>query len=256
MRIRGIGIATGLVALLVCLVAPMAAGGALLHDQNDNPGMNGVISQNDSNDANDTFLADDFIVPVGGWTIQRVDVSGSYDSTGQGPVPSLNVFIHTDQAGFPFDPAANARLNVVPANGTAGPNFILNLTPAVTLPAGIYWLSVQANYGPYSDNIWDWRNRTVQSNAGAAFKNPGGGLGLPCAVAGWIARSACPSIAFAGQPDQMFALHDAPFVSPPPGGGGGAAAPIPTTATPPKKCKKGQKLKKGKCVKKKRKKRK
>jgi subtilisin-like proprotein convertase family protein len=43
---------------------------------------------------------------------------------------------------------------------------------------------------------------------------------------------------------------------PPPGGGGGGSTATPTTPAAPKKCKKGQKLKKGKCVKKKGKKKK
>ena len=52
----------------------------ILYDQTDNPAANSTVSQNfeAANDAFDNQLADDFVVPAGGWVIGQVNVSGVY----------------------------------------------------------------------------------------------------------------------------------------------------------------------------------
>src|SRR5438552_1615853 len=54
---------------------------ALLYDQTDNPGANATVSQDfeTANDAFDSQLADDFVVPPGQtWTVQQVVAGGVY----------------------------------------------------------------------------------------------------------------------------------------------------------------------------------
>ena len=90
---------------------------------------------------------------------------------------------------------------------TPGPNpgdFVIPLSPPVTLGPGSYWVSVQAvqNAGPAGQ--WVWRDRTVTSMNGAAWINPGGGFGLPTCV-NWNRRTACVATGTA-KPDQVFRL--------------------------------------------------
>ena len=86
----------------------------ILYDQTDNPAANSTVSQNfeAANDAFDNQLADDFVVPAGGWTIGQVNVLGVYFN-GPGPATSVNVFFYADAAGLPGavvpgEPAASA----------------------------------------------------------------------------------------------------------------------------------------------------
>jgi hypothetical protein len=74
--------------------------------------------------------------------------------------------------------------------------------PAV-LASGTYWLSVQANQNFSPNGQWFWRDRTVQSNSGAAWQNPGGGFAFGCATFG---RKTTCIASQAGNPDQIFQL--------------------------------------------------
>ena len=56
-------------------------------------------------------------------------------------------------------------------------HFTVNLTPAAVLAAGTYWIEIQANMTFGTQGEWGWTDRTVQSNNGAAFRNPGGAFG-------------------------------------------------------------------------------
>src|SRR5262245_50734364 len=62
--------------------------------------------------------------------------------------------------------------------------------------------SVQARQDSKSSGQWFWHNRTVQSNAGAAWQNPGDGYGTGCIM--WDRKSAC--MAYQVWPDQMFQI--------------------------------------------------
>ena len=58
-----------------------------------------------------------------------------------------------------------------------GSTFTVSLSVPAVLPAGTYWVEVQANMGSFATNgEWGWTDRTVQAGNGAAFQNPGGGL--------------------------------------------------------------------------------
>jgi hypothetical protein len=68
---------------------------------------------------------------------------------------------------------------------------------------GTYWISVQAvqNFNP--NGQWFWHNRTVQSNSGAVWQNPGDGYGTGCVT--WNRKNACMPKQVA--PDQVFSIR-------------------------------------------------
>jgi len=70
------------------------------------------------------------------------------------------------------------------------------------LSSGTHWVSVQANENFTPNGQWGWRDRTTQSNSGAAWRNPGGGLGAGCTT--FSRRTTC--VGDAANPDQIFQL--------------------------------------------------
>ena len=147
----------------------------------------------------DSQAADDFIVPAGQtWQIDQVDVLGEYDSSG--PAVSFHVFFYQNGAGDLPGMLVASRLE----NPYTGSNdFVITLTEPVTLPEGHYWVSVQARQDIITSGFWLWHNRTVQSNAGAAWQNPGNGFGTACII--WVRKTACAQLAQIA-PDQVFRL--------------------------------------------------
>ena len=147
----------------------------------------------------DSQAADDFIVPAGQtWQVTEVDVLGEYDSTG--PAASFHVFFYENGAGNLPGMLVASRLE----NPYTGSNdFVITLTEPVSLPEGHYWVSVQARQDITQAGFWLWHNRTVQSNSGAAWQNPGNGFGTGCVV--WIRRVTC-AVLQQTAPDQVFRL--------------------------------------------------
>jgi hypothetical protein len=153
---------------------------AILYEQMANAGTNSLTSQNfeASLDIYDNQGADDFIVPVGEtWSIESVDVLGVYYN-GTGPAVSVNVWFYNNSSGFPGTAAAEI-LNIVPSGGLATGAFTITFTPAVVLPEGTYWLSVQCNMDFATGGQWGWTEQ-LQSTMESAWRNPGGGFGTPC----------------------------------------------------------------------------
>ena len=75
----------------------------------------------------------------------------------------------------------------------------------VSLGAGTYWVSVQANQNLIPQGQWGWRDRSVQSNTNASWQNPGNGFGTGCTT--WAARATtCIGGSDAGAPDQVYRL--------------------------------------------------
>ena len=189
----------------------------VLYDQYDNASAIGTLSSTftDFPDFN-SDLADDFVVPTGQtWNVQSIDADGAYFPF-NGPANSFNVFFYADNAGLPGAQvygAMNQPFSVV------GTTFSVALPSMAVLTEGTYWVEIQANMTFLPNGAWIWRDRTVQSNQGAAWQNPGGGFGF-CET--WTLKTTC--IPFAG-PDQVFRLN----------GTIGGATPTPTaspTATP------------------------
>jgi cell division septation protein DedD len=150
----------------------------------------------------DDQAADDFVVnllPLNFFYITEVRVMGEY-SQGGGPASSFNVYLYRDAPGHLPGELIQALLNQ-PYTGTP-PDFTIQLTSGL-LDSGTYWISVQAvqNFNP--NGQWFWHNRTVQSNSGAAWQNPGDGYGTGCVT--WNRKNACMPDQVS--PDQVFSLH-------------------------------------------------
>ncbi len=172
----------------------------ILYDQTDNAGTNSINSQNFevAYDAYDNQGADDFVATET-WIVTTVAVAGAYFN-GTGPAPSVNVFFYDNAAGLPGTEVYSA-LGVVPVD-TAG-SFVITLPVAAVLPAGTYWLSVQANLDFGVGGQWGWTERTVLSNSPSAWRNPNGGFASPCNS--WGARAGTCLVGT--EPDFIFRLE-------------------------------------------------
>ena len=171
-------------------------------------------------DAADSEAADDFVVPAGmTWSIDGIDVDGEYFSRdGLDPVPAgFHVRIWSNDAATNLPSALSAARLSQPytAFGTALGDVQIALGPPVVLPAGTWWVSVQArlDYGTGTQQ-WFWHNRVAQSGQGAAWQNPGDLSQTHCVS--FARRSVCQGTADA--PDQVFRLHGTavPAGAPPP----------------------------------------
>jgi hypothetical protein len=190
----------------------------VLYDQYDNASVIGTLSSTFTDfPAFNSDLADDFVVPTGQtWNVQSIDADGAYFPF-NGPANSFNVFFYADNAGLPgaqVYSATNQPFSVV------GTTFSVTLPSVAVLTEGTYWVEIQANMTFVPNGAWVWRDRTLQSNQGAAWQNPGGGFGI-CPT--WTLKTTC--IPITGGPDQVFRLN----------GTTGGATPTPTsspTATP------------------------
>jgi hypothetical protein len=176
---------------------------AVLYDQTDNPSVNGFSSQDfePSFDLYDNQGADDFTVPVadGAWSIEQVYVAGS-TSLGY-IVPFVNVYFYEDNAGLPGTEVYSAY-GVVPADDGSG-SLTIVLPAAAVLPAGDYWLSVQAamDFGTYGQ--WYWTTRSIQTANPWAWQNPGDGFASGCTTWAYGAGYCIPTIP---EPDALFRL--------------------------------------------------
>ena len=179
------------------------APGITLYDQYDNPGPFSTNSQNYEAAFNlyDDEAADDFVIPGGlGWNIDTVEVAGEYFN-GPGPATTVNVNFYSNGAGELPGTLLQSRPNMAFTNG---PSFSIPLSPVVSLGTGTYWVSVQANQTYNTTGQWGWRDRTVTSNAGAAWRNPNGGFQPPLCTS-WGRRSTTCNFD-ASSPDQAYRL--------------------------------------------------
>ena len=178
--------------------------GGFLYNQYDNPATEPPVAIGSQKfepgmAAFDDQAADDFILTsgVGAIYIMGVRVMGDY-SAGGGPASSFNISFYQNGPGnLPGAPIA-AFMNL-PYTGTP-PDFIICLPSPYSIAPGVYWVSVQARQDSNPNGQWFWHNRTVQSNAGAAWQNPGDGYGTGCIT--WNRKRAC--MADQVSPDQVF----------------------------------------------------
>ena len=175
----------------------------LLYSQLDNPATNSANSQNFEAAYNsyDNELADDFVVPAGGWAIDNVSAVGVYFG-GSGPAATYHVAFYASSGALPG--AAVAGCDYPAVVGVGAPSPSLTLAPACTLAPGTYWVSVVANLDFAVGGQWGWTDRTVTSNDAAAWRNPGGGFALPACL-GFAPRAATCAIDPTA-PDQLFSL--------------------------------------------------
>jgi hypothetical protein len=193
---------------------------AVLYDQiNNAAGGAVVISQNfeslDSYCAGfglqpqcmDNQAADDFAVPSGGgvlsWTVNKVEVTGAYESSGYQAV-SVNVFFYRD-SGSGLPGVTVYQDSYIPESASlASGSFVVNLTRGAVLEVGrTYWVSVQANMNMQpGTRQWRWGSRQVQDISKAAWQNPGNGWLTGCTTWG-VLQSVCTT---ASHPDLLFRL--------------------------------------------------
>lgn len=174
---------------------------AVLYDQMDNLGGTGTSSQDfeTAHDSYDDQAADDFVVPAGqAWSIDGIDVVGGYYS-GSGPADSFNVYFYANAGILP---GALLSSRLAQPFGTNA-NAIIAFSPVI-LPAGTYWVSVQARMDLVPHGQWAWRNRAVTSNRPSAWKNPGLGLATTAPCPDWAVRINCLS---GVEPDMAFRLN-------------------------------------------------
>ena len=127
------------------VAAPAANPASVLYDQYDHQADYGISSQNfePSLDRYDDQAADDFQVPQGqAWVIDHVEAAGAY--LGSGPASSANVIIYADGGSRPGQ-AVFTQTNTVFTPGPGYGDLVVPLDPPATLPAGVFWVSVQAN---------------------------------------------------------------------------------------------------------------
>ncbi len=184
---------------------PKSPTGGILWNQYNNPATQPPVSIG-SQEFEPAFTsltdqaADDFVFtfPFAN-VITGVRVMGDY-SEGGGPASSFNVYFYTNGADNLPGTLIASFLNL-PYTGTP-PDFTINLVSLVDLGPGTYWISVQVRQDFNPAGQWFWHNRTIQSNAGAAWQNPGDGYGTGCTT--WNRKNACmPEQVW---PDQVFQI--------------------------------------------------
>jgi hypothetical protein len=187
-------------------LAAASCDGVFLYDQYNSPATEppvGIGSQKFelAMAAFDDQAADDFVLTTGFGAIYMtgVRVMGDY-SAGGGPASSFNVYFYQNGAGN-LPGAQFAAFMNLPYTGTP-PDFVICLPNPYAIAPGVYWVSVQARQDSNPNGQWFWRNRTVQSHAGAVWQNPEDGYGTGCTT--WNRKSSCMTDQVS--PDQVFGI--------------------------------------------------
>jgi hypothetical protein len=165
------------------------AAAVVLYDQSANSSGVATVSQNfeASLDAYDAQAADDFTVPAGKtWTLSEVDFLGVYFG-GPGPAKSESVTLYRDASGKPGAVVGTATLKCTDNAGS----FACKVPKKVSLKAGKYWISIQANldFAGGAGGEWGWGNQSTTEGTPAMWKNPGDGFATGCT--GYTAEMTC-----------------------------------------------------------------
>jgi len=173
---------------------------ALLYDQTAGGNANGYASQDfeAANDGFDCQIADNFVVPSPGWTVDQVVVSGSYSIAG--PAAGFNVFFYSNNGGLPGTQVYSALSQSFTYDGVG--IFTINLANPAVLTPGNYWVSVQCRMDFTPAGQWYWNQVNAAFGSVAAWQNPGGGFAVGCTT--WGSIQTC--IAAVGT-DMYFALY-------------------------------------------------
>ncbi|MCD4749527.1 MAG: S8 family serine peptidase [Thermoanaerobaculales bacterium] len=145
--------------------------------------------------------AADFVVPAGGWVLERVDIPGHYSTSG--PLDSVDVLVYSNSSGMP-DVVVCSNMGVGGANlvDTSG-DLQATLPTPCDLSAGTYWLGIQGNMDYGSGGQWYWQQDDIQSTSyEGVWRNPGNGFGTGCTS--WTYLTTCGSPA--DPPDYVFTL--------------------------------------------------
>jgi len=135
---------------------------ALYSQMNPQPASYSVASQQFTDYSN--FIAqdaDDFVVPAGKtWSITSIEVLGNYFAGGSsaplplGPADSFILQIYADNSGLPAATPLFEQTGLSYSE-TSG-LFHIDLSSAIALPEGTYWISVVATMSYTNEGEWGW----------------------------------------------------------------------------------------------------
>ena len=133
------------------------------------------ISTDSIADTLDSQGADDFVVPSGEqWSIETIVVEGVGGVTSALP-PAVTVFFYQDAGAVPGD-TITIQAGLIPTGPSACDDpcdLTIALSPAVTLPAGTYWVSVQADMSSLPEGAsWLWSFRGVSAGDPGVWQQP------------------------------------------------------------------------------------
>lgn len=152
-----------------------------------------------SHDAKDDEAADDFLVTRGRtWTITGVRFIGNELAD------SYNIRVYVNDRGRPGSLVAERTKTLAWMYTASSGATNVTADPAIVLPAGRYWLSVQANQDGLVDGEWTWANGPRRGRP-AMWRQPANGFGST-ACTSWGARSADCGFVDGDQTDQRFLL--------------------------------------------------
>lgn len=132
-----------------------------------------VISQNFTDDGINfqAYGGDDFTISDCGWEITEIVANGNY-SSGTGPAASVNVYFLPKNGNLPTSTDLSSiavwfgeEMPYTELDGVGGGDFQIAL-PNVILPAGDYWVVVQANMAFLSGGQWNWTESSLTPNSG------------------------------------------------------------------------------------------
>ncbi|MDQ5823193.1 MAG: S-layer homology domain-containing protein [Chloroflexota bacterium] len=182
---------------------------AILYDQYDsaNESVFSYCASGTCSNTRHSQAADDFVVPGGqSWTITEVDIGGNLISGPNEPT-SFNVFFYNNTGTAPNGLPSTvviSHTNLATFVG-AQPAYTITI-PSTVLPAGTYWVSVQA----VGTSSWQWTSRSVQSGSGAAWRGTVVGT---CPNWGRKSGTCFTGGTYSGSPDQFFRLQGTAVVS-------------------------------------------
>lgn len=149
--------------------------------------------------------ADDFIL-TSPCNLASVIANGTY-LDGVGTAAQVQLMIYDDGGG---QPGSTLMVNETLTTGMFGDSsgtFTMPVSPTVTLPAGTYWISVQAQQVNPLDG-WGWAT-APQTGSPAVWQNPLDGYGTGCTS--WANMQGCYGTA---NPDFAFELDQRPISKP------------------------------------------
>ena len=177
---------------------PRAEGGAVVvFNQTANPTNSGVIAMRNLDagaESYDAQLADDFVVPVGGWAVSQVRIGSFFQDTSSNPVtPPVvgNITFHTQVAGGPGPAVAGCTYTGIALSYDAGSSYsTLNLPTECALSMGTHWKSFSADLSFQAQNGGVYvRQQSNSPGSSAVWRNPGSGFGQTCS--NWTMVSSC-----------------------------------------------------------------
>lgn len=154
-----------------------------------------VTSNSISTDDYDSFAADDFTVTdAAGWSVSAFNFNVSFRQFSADPGTTYNVHVYSDASGVPNDTAAalcggDELTGTLSSGDTA---LSVALPAACSLPAGHYWVVLQANINfatAGNQMYWSAFSPATVPGTAAQWKNPGDGFGSGCTS--WSPSTSC-----------------------------------------------------------------